>query len=207
MGRPKEFCTEQALKMALAVFWRYGFEGASLAELTKAMGITKPSLYASYGNKEDLFRKALDLYDATHLAFMRDALGEPTSRGVASRILYGVVRSSTADDHPAGCMSTNGTLVCSAATEGIRTEVLRRRQAFERALRERLVQARRQGDLLPEIEPDDLVTFVATVSAGLCLQASSGASRASLNRTVELALAAWPSRSETPSVDDRTVTA
>jgi AcrR family transcriptional regulator len=67
-GRPREFCVDQALAAALRVFWRKGFDGASLTDLTDAMGITRPSLYAAFGNKEELFRKALDLYGREKLA-------------------------------------------------------------------------------------------------------------------------------------------
>lgn len=193
MGRPKEFCTQTALEKALAVFWRYGFEGASMAELTSSMGITKPSLYASYGNKEELFRKALDLYDRKYLGFMREALEEPTSFEVVSAILFGVVRTSTNDEHPLGCMSTNNALVCSAAAEGIRTEVLARRKQFEAALERRLAEAQAEGDLQADADTADLVRFVTTLSAGLCLQASNGVSRSSLARAAEIALRSWPS--------------
>ena len=97
MGRPREFCLEGALEKALEVFWRRGFAGASMAEITAAMGIAKPSLYAFYGNKETLFRKALDLYDRKYMGFMREALAAASSREVAAGILLGMVRATAAD--------------------------------------------------------------------------------------------------------------
>ena len=120
MGRPREFCLHDALEKALEVFWRRGFAGATLAELTAAMGITRPSLYACYGNKEELFRKALDLYDAKHMGFLRDALGRPTAREAALAVLLGMAGATAADagiagEHPAGCLSVSGTLACSVA--------------------------------------------------------------------------------------------
>lgn len=193
MGRPREFCLQGALEKALEVFWRRGFEGASMTELTAAMGITKPSLYASYGNKEELFRKALDLYDSTYMGFMREALEAATSREVVAAILLGMVRSTTADgDHPPGCMSLNGALACSAAADPIKEETLRRRNIFEGQLALRLERALAAGDLPPGSDPRSLASFVMTVSSGIAYQATSGVSAASLRSSAELALRAWP---------------
>ncbi len=197
MGRPREFCLQDALEKALEVFWRRGFEGASMAELTAAMGITKPSLYACYGNKEELFRKALDLYDRKYMGFMREALEAATSREVVAAILLGMVRSTTADgQHPPGCMSLNGARACSAAADPIKEETLRPCKIFEGQLARRLDRALAAGDLLPGSDPDALASFVMTVASGIAFQAASGVSGASLRTSAELALRAWPA---TPS--------
>ena len=194
MGRPREFCLHGALEKALEVFWRRGFEGASMAELTAAMGITKPSLYASYGNKEELFRKALDLYDMKYMGFMREALEAATSRQVAAGILLGMVRATAADgEHPPGCMSMNGALACSAAADPIKEETLRRRKVFEGELASRLERAHLEGDLPKDVDPTALAGFVMMVAAGIAFQASTGVSGASLRTIAELALRAWPS--------------
>src|ERR1700744_3044913 len=94
-GRPREFCVDEALTAALRVFWSKGYEGASLTDLTKAMRITRPSLYAAFGNKAALFRKALDLYEHDKLAYVGAALEAPTARGVAERMLNGALRMQT----------------------------------------------------------------------------------------------------------------
>ena len=192
MGRPREFCVEQALEKALAVFWQHGFEGASLTELTAAMGITRPSLYATYGNKENLFHKALDLYDRKYTGFMREALEEPSSRDVVARIFNGIVEVGTHGGQSLGCMSTNGALACSTAADPVKAEVLKRRSVFEAALRRRLELAKTEGDLPADAIPADLARFVMTMAAGVAVQAAGGASRASLKRSVDLALRAWP---------------
>ncbi len=154
MGRPREFCLQGALEKALEVFWRHGFEGASMADLTAAMGITKPSLYASYGNKEELFRKALDLYDCKYMGFMREALEAGSSREVAAGILHGMVGASASDgEHPPGCMSVNGALACSAAADPIKEETTRRRKVFEGDLARRLERDRARGDLPADSDP------------------------------------------------------
>src|SRR5258706_4540506 len=103
-GRPREFCVDEALAAALRVFWTKGYEGASLTDLTEAMGVTRPSLYAAFGNKEALFRKALDLYEREKLASVGEALKTPTSRGAAGRLLRGALEMPTTDSDPRGCM-------------------------------------------------------------------------------------------------------
>src|SRR5437899_11421190 len=91
-GRTRQFDVDEALDRALEVFWARGYEGATLPELTRAMGINRPSLYAAFGNKEQLFRKALDRYQAGPLSFMAEALSRPTAREVAEAVLSGFIR-------------------------------------------------------------------------------------------------------------------
>ncbi len=192
MGRPREFDPDEALAAALDVFWRKGFEGASMTDLTDAMRITRPSLYAAFGNKEALFRRALDSYQSTCMAFTLEALSQPTARLVAERMLYGCADAQTDARHPPGCLGTNGALACSTATEPIRLELVARRNAGEMALRQRLERARLEGDLPPEADPAALASYVMTMMQGMAVQAASGASRATLYRAVETALGAWP---------------
>src|SRR3954463_3624794 len=94
-GRPRKFDADQALDAALAVFWRKGYEGASLPDLTEAMGINRPSLYAAFGNKEELFRRAVDRYVEGPACFLRKALAEPTARAAAERLLAGGIELAT----------------------------------------------------------------------------------------------------------------
>ena len=101
-GRPRGFDAEEALERALVVFWRQGYEGASLTDLTGAMGITRTSMYAAFGNKEELFRKALDRYTEGPGAYVARALEEPTARAVAAALLNGAVRATTRPGYPTG---------------------------------------------------------------------------------------------------------
>lgn len=193
MGRPREFEIDEALDQALELFWRKGYEGTSLSDLTDAMGITRPSLYAAFGNKEELFRKALDRYDDTCMAFTRTALKEPTARKVVDKLLHGFADAQTDQVHPPGCMGVNGALACSEEAEPIKQELTGRRVAGEIALGRRLEEARAAGDLPADCAPADLARYVMTVAHGMAIQASSGACREALYAVVGMTMKAWPS--------------
>ena len=192
MGRPRAFDTDRALAAALHVFWRAGFEGASITDLTAAMGITRPSLYAAFGNKETLFHRALDHYGETHLRFAREALGAPTAREVIRRLLYGYADLQTGAGHPPGALETNGALACSNAAEPVRKMLVERRAADERALASRLESARAEGDLPAACDPAALAQFVMAVACGMAVKAASGGKRPALHGVIETALMAVP---------------
>jgi AcrR family transcriptional regulator len=191
-GRPREFDAEDALDRALEVFWRKGYEGASLAELTEAMGINRPSLYAAFGNKEALFRQAFDRYADGPAAYTREALGAPTAREVAERLLLGSADLFTDPRYPPGCLGVLGALTCGEAAESIREELCARRMSFEKQLRQRLERAKSDGDLPSDASCADLARLLMTVTQGMSVQAAGGASRKDLRRVAEMALLAWP---------------
>ncbi len=195
MGRQREFDVDAALCLALRVFWQKGFEGASLTDLTEAMGITRPSLYAAFGNKEELFRKALDRYQSNYLDFAREALDAPTARAVAERLLFGYADALTDRSHPPGCLGTNSALACSEYGEPIRRELVARRAAQLEALRRRLDQALQSGDLPANTDPLEIAEYLSTVALGMAVQATSGADRATLRRIATRALACLPCES------------
>ena len=193
-GRPRAFDVERALDAALEVFWRQGYEGTSLDDLTAAMGINRPSLYAAFGNKEQLFRRVLDRYESrsTNLC---DALREPTARKVAERLLLGAAdaQARAGRSGPRGCLMVGGALSCGDDVEPVRRELSARRAAAEAALRKRFEQAKRAGDLPSGADAADLARYVMTVLHGMSVQASGGASRAELRRVAETALRAFRS--------------
>ena len=191
-GRPREFDLEKALDQALNVFWRKGFEGASLPDLTKAMGINRPSLYAAFGNKEELFRRAMERYLEGPACHTREALAEPTARAVAERWLRGTIELLTRPRHPRGCFMVQGALACGQAGDAVRREMARHRANGEAALRERFERAQSEGDLPRECNAADLARYVAAVNFGLSVQAAGGAKRAELESVVDMALRAWP---------------
>jgi len=193
-GRPREFCVDKALIDALHVFWAKGYDGASMADLTEAMGITKPSLYAAFGNKEALFHKALDLYEAEKLEYTRAALEQPTARKVAEYYLRGALDTHCGATDPKGCMGLLGTLACSPEADSIKADVVRRRASSHRALVERFERAKAEGDLPAEIDPEGLTSHMLAILQGITVQASAGASRAELERLVDTSLALWPGK-------------
>src|SRR3954463_10083608 len=127
MGRPRSFDVDRALEAALAVFWRKGFEGTSLPDLTEAMGINRPSLYAAFGNKEALFRKALDRYAQGPAQYVNEALNAPTARQVVQQLLDGVIEMATDKRNPRGCLMVQAALSCGENAECIRNELAARR--------------------------------------------------------------------------------
>jgi len=192
VGRPRSFDMDQALERALQVFWRKGYEGTSLSDLTGAMGINRPSLYAAFGDKEALFRNALDRYAEASASYVREALNQPTARGVVEKLLRGAASRLSNPKNPPGCLNVQGALACGGEADPIRRELASRRAAGEAAIRQRLKRARAEGDLPPNANPTDLARYVATVLHGMSVQAAGGATRAELQRVVQTALQAWP---------------
>src|SRR3989442_5508625 len=146
-GRTRQFDIDEALDQALEVFWARGYEGATLPELTRAMGINRPSLYAAFGNKEQLFRKALDRYQTGPMSFLTEALRKPTARAVVEAIFSGFVRMQRDRDKARGCLVVSGALASGEEAETVRRELARLRQAIVKALRERFERAVQDGDL------------------------------------------------------------
>jgi AcrR family transcriptional regulator len=192
MGRPREFDLDEALQKAMEVFWRKGYEGTTLPDLTRAMGINRPSLYAAFGNKEALFRKAMDRYSAGPACRMLNALAAPTARAVAEQFLRAAAELQTDPDHPPGCLAVHGALAGGDAADPVRKELIARRIAVEAKFRSRFKRAIKEGDLPADASAGDLARYLATVVQGMAVQAAAGTSRAELQRVVDLALRSWP---------------
>lgn len=165
-----------------------------MTELTEAMGITRPSLYAAFGNKEALFHKALDLYERDKMAFVGDALQAPTARGVAERMLRGGLELVTNPADPKGCLGVISTVACGGEAESIKADVLARQASSAAAMLQRFERARAEGDLPEHIDPAGLQRYLSAVLQGMSVQGGAGATRAELERLVETALELWPSR-------------
>ena len=192
LGRPRAFNADAALDRALQVFWRRGYEGTALSDLTKAMRINRPSLYSAFGNKRALFRKVLDRFAAGPASYVNAALEQPTARGVARHLLYGAAIALTDLRRPHGCLMVQGALSCGDEADPIRQELITRRNAAEAAIRRRLERAKSERDLPRRSSPADLAGYLITVMQGMAVQAASGASRAKLQRVAQAALRAWP---------------
>lgn len=194
LGRPRAFDLDAALDRAVEVFWQKGYEGASLTDLTDAMGINRPSLYAAFGNKEALFCRALDRYASGPAAYTCEALEAPTAYEVVRQLLAGAIRVTTGPTTPAGCMMVQSALVSGDGAGAMRQEVAARRANGLIRLRERLERARAEGDLPADSDPALLASYIFTVQQGMSVQAASGATREELERIAELALRVWPSK-------------
>jgi AcrR family transcriptional regulator len=190
LGRPRAFDPEVALDRAMHVFWAKGYEGASLSNLTRAMRINRPSLYAAFGNKEQLFGKVLDRYVDGPVGFFGKALALPKARNVVEQIFLGTARMGDDSRAPSGCLLVQGALACGTASA--RKEVAARRTAAEVALRRRLQRAKREGDLPKNADPAEFAHYVMTVVRGMAVQSAGGASRDQLRRVAQIALRAWP---------------
>jgi AcrR family transcriptional regulator len=191
-GRTRQFDADEALGRALEVFWARGYEGATLDELTAAMGINRPSLYAAFGNKEQLFRKALDRYQSGPLSFLTEALEKPTARAAADAIFSGFIRMQGDCDSPRGCLMISGAMACGEGAEPVRRELARLRQAAVTALEARFERAVREGDLPEGTDHATLARYIATVLNGLAVQAASGSTDKELRRVAAMAMRAWP---------------
>lgn len=184
-GRPRAFDPEAALDAALEVFWRQGYEGTSLADLTAAMGINRPSMYASFGNKEQLFSAALDRYLTGPGAYAADALDASTVGEVVERLILGAVELTSGSHTPSGCLCVNSAQASGPESEPIRQKAIARRMAGEAALRRRFEQA---ADLPSGYDPGDFARLVHTLTDGIAVQAASGHTREQLQQVAALAL-------------------
>lgn len=189
-GRPRGFDTDLALDAAVDVFWRRGYDGASLTELTAAMGINKPSLYAAFGDKAQLFQTALRRYVDRNMGYVTAALALPTAYEVAAAFLVGNTVAVTRPGLPAGCLSVQA----AVATEGSSQLALlsENRAAIQSLFADRFRRAIDEGDLAVNEDPDELATFLITISSGFAIRAADGTSRESLLALVRRAMAAFP---------------
>ena len=192
-GRPREFCVDHALAQALRVFWTKGYEGASLTDLTEAMGITRPSLYAAFGNKESLFRKALDLYEREKMAYIGQGLAEPTARKVAETMLRGALENVAGDDEPHGCMRVIASVACGPAAKSLHDEIVQRSDVFKQMMVDRFERAKEEGDLPAHVDTLGLTGVLVAWLQGISIQSNQGINRRDLERLVDTALRLWPS--------------
>lgn len=192
-GRPRAFDRDQALDIALDLFWRQGFEGTSTAQLTQAMGISQPSLYAAFGSKEALFREILALYEERYSSFMLDGLARKVpAREALLSVLLSAAQQFADTRHALGCMVASGGLEGGAGSAHVFHLLADMRLKAQAAIQQRLEQAQRDGDLSSKASATSLAAYFALVIQGMSVQARDGASPALLQTVAELAMAAWP---------------
>ncbi|ASQ97558.1 TetR/AcrR family transcriptional regulator [Streptomyces sp. 11-1-2] len=192
IGRPRGFDADEALERAMLVFWKHGYEGASTANLTNAMGISTTSMYAAFGNKEKLFRKVLERYTEGPSAYLARAMEEPTALGVATAILTGTIRTTTRPASPHGCLGVQSALTVSDSGQEVRDLLVAWRNDGCCRVRERFQRAVDDGDLPPDTDPGLLARYVTTLAFGIAVQAASGLGRDELQEMADAALRSWP---------------
>lgn len=189
MARQRAFDRDQALESALTVFWRYGYEATSVAELTAAMDIRPPSLYGAFGDKRRLFEEAVGRYQETWGAFSTIALAAPgPAKDAIGRVLREAAQQYTDPAHPPGCLVISAGVNCGPESAEVQEWLRTLREASKAVLKARIDQ-----DLDGDTEA--LATYFASVIQGMSTQARDGASREILERVAETAMLAWPSAS------------
>jgi len=191
-GRPREFDVDKAVERALGLFWRRGYEGTSMSDLTEALGITRASLYAAFGNKEGLFRRAMDRYEAHAGAYRTAADQAPTLAEAVHLLLTGPVELHGDKKNPPGCLGVQGALACAEESETVRSDLASRRTRGEAGIRRRLERAANDGDLPDGEKPADLARYLSALIYGMAVLAAGGATRKDLQGVADVALRHWP---------------
>ncbi|TJV22071.1 MAG: TetR/AcrR family transcriptional regulator [Mesorhizobium sp.] len=194
MGRPREFDTEKALVQAMRLFWRKGYEGTSLTDLTEELGITRPSLYAAFGNKEELFLKVLDRYDRETSHFIQNALDAPTARALAAGLIYGACAFHSDTINPPGCLMVHGALIGSDDSASARKETNLRRGQLRNQIAKRLERAQIDGNVGKDTDTGALSGYLVAILRGIAVEAASGAQPDELHRIADVAMRAWPTQ-------------
>jgi len=190
-GRPRGFDITQALNQAIDVFMAKGYDGATLADLTSAMGINPPSFYAAFGSKEGLFRQVVASYGEERDILLESALSAPTATEAVERFLRESVADQTRPDRAHGCLYIQGALVCGTQGEQVREPLTKARLAGYKPLAARFKVAQSTGEIAPEVDPDSLARYVCALVHGLAVQAASGATRKQLCCVIEMTMNTW----------------
>lgn len=191
-GRPRSFDRAAALDRAMRVFWQRGYEGTSLSDLTAAMGINAPSLYAAFGAKEALFTEAVDLYQSIEGAASERALeGAPTARAGFAALLRYHAAHYVAPDRPPGCMVILSGIVGGPENRAVREMLTRRRNEGMAGMEARIRRGMREGDVPKGADAAAMAAFYAAILQGMSVQARDGAGPAALGAIADGAMAAW----------------
>jgi AcrR family transcriptional regulator len=192
-GRPRGFDRGQALEQAMLLFWEKGFQGVSMSELTQAMGINAPSLYAAFGSKEALYREAMALYEGGDGAELMGAVAAaPGARAAIEAYLTRSAALFSRPGRPAGCMVVLSVIHGAGTGEETGRALRDVRAEMQAILEARLRRARAEGELPAGADPAAIASFYVTVQQGMSIRARDGATRAELEAIARAAMTAWP---------------
>lgn len=193
IGRPRGFDRDEALLAAMRIFWSQGYEGTSIQDLVTAMGVNKPSLYSTFGCKEEIFQEAVELYDRLEgQATSQSLMNARTAREAVENMLRANARAYTVSEGPRGCMVVLSSLLGTPENEAVRSFLAKNRLDGEEVLKARLIRGVTDGDLAHSANLDQLASFYTTLLEGLSIQARDGASIEKLNMIIDAAMLAWP---------------
>jgi AcrR family transcriptional regulator len=192
-GRPRGFNRETALRAAMLLFWRQGFDGTSYTDLTRATGMSKPTIYATFGDKVELFRKAMIFYVEQATTVCQEALEQPTAREAVEACLRLARGLNDKTDEPMVCFLVQGALTGSADTQELRAEMGALQRQATQLLQKRLEQGKRKGELPSTANTKVMAEYFTSIVTGLSVQASNGASTRDLHQVIEMAMTSWPS--------------
>jgi AcrR family transcriptional regulator len=192
LGRPLSFDRKAALDCAMHLFWAHGYEATSIADLTAAMGITPPSLYAAYGDKKRLFLEAVDLYCSQPVAVDQMIAQAETAAEAARQMLVGSALRFTGPDTPPGCLLATGAISCSAAAADVQAALAAIRKRTQTCLETKITADIAAGTMPADTDSDLLATYVMAMIQGMSTLARDGAKRENLLDLAAAMMRGWP---------------
>jgi AcrR family transcriptional regulator len=192
-GRPREFNKDAALRKALTLFWKNGYEATSISDLKQALGIESPSLYSAFGSKEELFGECVELYSAMYLSeIMRSLSQAKSAKTGVERLLLQFASHYSGDGHPKGCLVVSAATNCSSESGRVEADLKRRRITGVQLIRQRIESGIQAGEFKGKADAEELARFYSAVLLGMAMRARDGASYQELEATARMALRGWP---------------
>jgi AcrR family transcriptional regulator len=192
VGRPISFDREAALHKAMVLFWKHGYEATSIADLTREMGLTPPSLYYAYGDKKKLFLDAVDLYLSGPKTSETIIANASSAKNAARELLETSAIAFTGLETPAGCLLASSAISCSDAASDVKSELAKRRLTIEDCLRQKITASIEKGEFQTPVDADALAGHIMAVIQGMSTLARDGAKRDKLLRISNSAIQGWP---------------